>query len=67
MRLQTAIRSLSKFNDWTDQEKITALVKTMDRLNNGDALEYLDHWISHARASVVVNCRTPLEQKNSNR
>ena len=62
MTLKKALKNLDGFESWTDGERIRRFVETMDQLNNGDALAFLDHWISHVRASLVVTSMTPLNK-----
>jgi hypothetical protein len=61
MTLEHAIESLKQFGDWTDAQRIQVLIETMDELNNGDALEFLDHWIAHARPLLVRNSSSVLD------
>lgn len=60
MTLKKALKNLEGFESWTDRERIQIFIQTMDRLNNGDALAFLDHWISHARGVLGVTPMTPL-------
>lgn len=55
MKIHTALKRIDKFEKMTDLERIRVLIQSMDQLNNGDALEFLDHWISAARPLLVVN------------
>ncbi|MCU0711982.1 MAG: hypothetical protein MUC43_07970 [Pirellula sp.] len=58
--LTKAVEKLCQYDSWTDAERIRVLVETLDNLNNGDALAYLDHWMAKARPLLVVTPATPV-------
>jgi hypothetical protein len=66
MTLRKAIKELRYFETWTDEQRIRVLIESLDALNNGDALEYLDHWIGRARALLERNPSSALGSKTGN-
>lgn len=50
--LELALDDLPKLATQTERERIQTLTRTMDELNNGDAMEYFGHWLDAVRDAL---------------